>query len=60
MGTSPEKLRRPLRPSPIPLRPVKPLAGDEIQQLLREIILRLDAIEKRLDEIEKLLLCKSR
>jgi len=59
-----EKLpfRRPLEPTPIP-PPIEPqriihYAPDETQRLLREILARLDAIEKRLGSIEKILATK--
>lgn len=56
-----EKLpfRRPLEPTPLP-SPIEPQryiypSPDETQRLLRGILVRLDAIEKRLSSIEKAL-----
>lgn len=59
-----EKLpfRKPLEPAPIP-SPIEPqriirYAPDEIQRLLKEILARLDAVEKRLGNIERTLATK--
>jgi len=54
--------RKPLEPTPIP-PPIEPqriihYTPDETQRLLREILARLDAIEKRLGSIEKILAIK--
>mgnify|MGYP001027440650 CR=1 FL=1 len=71
MSTQSEKLRKPfekvpfrkpLEPTPIP-PPIEPqriihYTPDETQRLLREILARLDAIEKRLGSIERILVTK--
>jgi len=71
MSTRSEKLRKPfeevpfrkpLEPTPIP-PPIEPqriihYTPDETQRLLREILARLDAIEKRLGNMEKILSAK--
>jgi len=55
-------LRRPFEPAPIPppIEPhrIIPYAPDETHRLLREILARLDGIEKRLISIEKTLATK--
>ncbi len=54
--------RKPLEPTPIPppIEPQRiiPYTPDETQRLLREILARLDTIEKRLGSIEKILAIK--
>jgi len=58
---SPEPFRRPERPeerrwpSPTPL-PMVP--REDIGKVLKQILNRLDAIEKRLERIEKMLMAK--
>jgi len=58
---SPEPFRRPERPeerrwpSPTPL-PMVP--REDIGKVLKQILNRLDAIEKRLERIEKILMAK--
>lgn len=68
MVTPPDRVRKPLErptPSPIPgpplpYRPLMPMATDEIHRVLREILARLDSIERRLSEIERALSVKPR
>lgn len=55
-------LRKPLEPTPLP-SPIEPqrilhYTPDNTQRLLKEILARLDAIEKRLGNIEKILASK--
>lgn len=58
-----DSFRRPIEPPapfPEPIRPLTPIRIDDTVKILKEILVRLDRIEERLTNIEKILTVKSR
>ena len=58
-----DSLRRPIEPLvpfPEPIRPLTPIGIDDTVKILKEILVRLNRIEERLTNIEKILAVKSR